>query len=280
MEIAMITSQETGPCLIKEDPKMGNSLTLSKMEHVGVITLENPKKRNSINSKLINEMSDALNGIEADNDIRVIIITGSGDSFCAGYDISELAPLKTGSEYYPKGREVQDLFLKIENMKKPIIAAINGLAMGGGLEMSMVCDIRIAAESAVFALPEVHVGLLPAAGGMTRLPRLVGVGKAKELIYTGRRFSAEEACQIGLLNKVVPADQLMNEVMKTASVIAGCPPLSIAVGKFTINQNLDASLYSATINEVNGIVSLWETEDAQEGLRAFVEKRKPVFKGR
>ena len=259
---------------------MGNSLTLSKMEHVGVITLENPKKRNSINSKLINEMSDALNGIEADNDIRVIIITGSGDSFCAGYDISELAPLKTGSEYYPKGREVQDLFLKIENMKKPIIAAINGLAMGGGLEMSMVCDIRIAAESAVFALPEVHVGLLPAAGGMTRLPRLVGVGKAKELIYTGRRFSAEEACQIGLLNKVVPADQLMNEVMKTASVIAGCPPLSIAVGKFTINQNLDASLYSATINEVNGIVSLWETEDAQEGLRAFVEKRKPVFKGR
>lgn len=259
---------------------MSNSLTMSKMEHIGVITLENPKKLNAINPKLINEMWEALNVIEAENDIRVVIITGSGNSFCAGYDISELADVKLGSDFYPKSREIHELFLKMENMKKPIIAAINGLAMGGGLEMSLVCDIRIAAENAVFAVPEIHVGLLPAAGGMTRLPRLVGVGKAKELIYTGSRFSAEEAYRIGLLNKVVPADQLMNEVMEMATAIAGCPPLTIAVGKFTINQNLDASLYSATINETNGVVSLWDTEDAQEGLRAFVEKRKAVFKGR
>lgn len=259
---------------------MGETLSLKKMEQVSLITLEKPKKKNAISSKLIGEMLEALNEIEADNDLRVTVITGSGDSFCAGYDISELAGAKNGSEFYPRARNIHKLFLEMEDKGKPIIAAINGLTMGGGLEMSMACDIRIAAESAVFAVPEIHLGLLPAAGGMTRLPRLVGVGVAKELIYTGRRVTAEEAFRIGLLNKVVPDNQLMEEVMQMARLIASKPPISIAVGKYTVNQNMQTDIYSATINESKGLIKLLDTEDTQEGLKAFLEKRTAVFKGR
>ncbi|MBF7083006.1 enoyl-CoA hydratase/isomerase family protein [Desulfallas sp. Bu1-1] len=247
---------------------------------MGLITLENPKKKNVISSKLISEMLEALNEIEADNNLRVTVITGSGDSFCAGYDISELAGAKSGREFYPRARNIHKLFLEMEDKEKPIIAAINGITMGGGLEMSMACDIRIAAESAVFAVPEIHVGLLPAAGGMTRLPRLVGVGMAKELIFTGRRVTAEEALRIGLLNKVVPDNQLMDEVMQMAKLIASRPPISIAVGKYTVNQNIQTDIYSATINESKSLIKLLDTEDTQEGLNAFLEKRTAVFKGR
>lgn len=260
---------------------MAELLSLKKIGWVGLITLENPKKRNAISSKLILEMHEALNDIEADNNIRVTVITGSGGAFCAGFNISELAGAKCGAEFYPTARNIHKLFLEMEDKGKPIIAAINGLTFGGGLEMSMACDIRIAAESAVFGVPEIVMGLLPAAGGMTRLPKLVGAGMAKELVLTGRQVKADEALRIGLLNKVVPDDQLMDEVMQMAELIASRPPISVAVGKATINRNLEADTYSATINESKSIIRLLDTEDAQEGLKAFLEKRPPAaFKGR
>lgn len=258
---------------------MGQLLFFKKLQHVGLITLENPAKKNAISPKLIGELREALNDIETDNSIRVTIITSSSSAFCAGYDISELGSLKNGDEFYPMLRDLHELFLQMEDKKKPIIAAINGIAMGGGFEMSMACDIRIAAESAVFALPEINMGLLPAAGGMTRLPRLVGAGIAKELIFTGRRISAEEALRIGLVNKVVSDEQLLDEAMQMANLIASKPPISIAAGKNIINQNLETDLHSATINESRGFVRLFDTEDAQEGIKAFLEKRTPNFKG-
>lgn len=257
---------------------MDQMLSLKKMNRVGLITLENPRKRNAICPQLVREMMDILNVIEADNDLRVTVITGAGDSFCAGYDISELAGVKDGFEFYPQARNIHKLFLEMEEKGKPIIAAIKGLAMGGGLEMSMACDIRIAAENAIFAVPEIHMGMLPAAGGMTRLPKLVGIGMAKELIFTGRQFTAEEALRIGLLNKVVSDSQVLDEAMKMAETIAGMPPISIAVGKSTINQNFEADTYRATINESNAIAKVLDTEDGKEGLQAFLEKRTPAFK--
>lgn len=260
---------------------MGETLSLKKSKRVGLITLENPKKRNALSSTVVRELQEALSEIEADNEIRATVITGSGPAFSAGYNIAELAGAKTGSEFYPTARNIHKLFLEMEDKGKPIIAAINGIAMGGGLELAMACDIRIAAVSAVFGVPEILVGLLPAAGGMTRLPRLVGVGIAKELIYTGRQVKSDEALRIGLVNKVVPDDVLMEEAMQMAELIAGMPPISIAAGKSTVNQNMVTDIYSATINESKAIIKLLDTEDSQEGLKAFLEKRPPAaFKGR
>lgn len=262
---------------------MAELLSVKKEGMIALITLENPKKLNAISSKLILEMHAALHDIEYDSNIRVVVITGSpaGIAFCAGYNLEEIESIKTGRDFYPTARNIHKLFLEMEGMEKPIIAAINGLTLGGGLEMSMACDIRIAVESAVFGVPEIILGLLPAAGGMTRLPRLVGSALAREMVYTGRNVKADEALRVGLISKVVPKDLLMKEAMDLAQLIAEKPPISIATAKSTINRNLEVDLHSATLNESIAICKVLDTEDAREGLKSFIEKRKPApFKGR
>jgi enoyl-CoA hydratase len=262
---------------------MADLLSLKKEGMVGVITLENPKKLNAISAKLVLEMNAAIHEIEYDDDLRVAVITGnpSGIAFCAGYNLEEVGSVKKGKEFYAPVRNLHKLFLEMEGMGKPIIAAVNGLALGGGCELAMACDIRIAAEAAVFGLPEILLGLLPAAGGMSRLPRLVSLGVAKEMIFTGRNVKSDEALRIGLVNKVVPNDQLMKEAMALAQVIAEKPPISIATGKTTVNRNMETDQYSATMNESAAICKVLDTEDAKEGLASFIEKRKPApYKGR
>lgn len=262
---------------------MADLLSVKKEGMIALITLENPKKLNAISAKLVLEMHAALHDIEYDDNVRVAVITGStaGIAFCAGYNLEEISSIKTGRDFYPTARNIHKLFFEMEGMGKPIIAAINGLTLGGGCEMAMACDIRIAAESAAFGVPEILLGLLPAAGGMTRLPRLVGPAVAKEMIFTGRQVKADEALRIGLVNKVVPNDQLMKEAMELAQLIAEKPPISIATGKITVNRNMEADQYSATMNESAAICKVLDTEDAREGLKSFLEKRKPApYKGR
>jgi enoyl-CoA hydratase len=173
-----------------------------------------------------------------------------------------------------------DFYCKIEDFEKPVIAAISGVAVGGGCELAMVCDLRIASETARFGLPEVKIGVMPAAGGTQRLPRLIGVTRAKELLYTGEFIDAEEARRIGLVNKVVPVDQLMTEAKALAKKIAEKPPLSVKYLKRAVNVGIQLDLSSALDYEAQIAAMLTCSEDRKEGFRAFVEKRKPVFKGR
>ncbi|MGV8058021.1 MAG: enoyl-CoA hydratase/isomerase family protein [Smithellaceae bacterium] len=260
---------------------MAELLSVKKERGVALITLENQKKLNAMSTALVRELREALEDIENDESVGVTVITSVGRAFCAGFNLEEIASKKRGIDIYPVVRNVHKLFLEMQDKGKPIIAAVNGMALGGGLEMTMACDIRIAAESAIFGVPEIHWGLLPVAGGMTRLPRLVGVGLAMELVLTGRNVKSDEALRIGLVNRVVPDDKLMEETMKMAEMIASAPAISIATGKATIYLNLDTNTYSATINESKAICKLLDTEDAQEGLHSFLEKRPHVpYKGR
>lgn len=259
---------------------MGETLSVTKTGRVGLITLEIPKKRNALSKQVVAEMLEALRKFETDGEIRVVVVTGSSGAFCAGADISEVVGLKSGLEFYHWVRNVQKLFLAIEDMPKPVIAAVNGVAMGGGMELCLACDLRIAAEGVIFGVPEINIGVLPAAGGMSRLPRLVGLGVAKELIYTGRRVTSSEALQIGLVNQVVPDGQVLDAALQLAETIAAKAPITLAVGKATLHQTLETDIKTAADIEAKAVAMVFDTEDRQEGMQAFLEKRAAVFKGR
>ncbi|MHB1420730.1 MAG: enoyl-CoA hydratase/isomerase family protein [Bacillota bacterium] len=259
---------------------LAETIELTRTGFVGLISMIRPKKRNAISTKLIAELRETIHDLEADDGIRVIVITGSEAAFCAGADISEVAGLRNGRDIYNWIRNVQKLFIEMEDIGKPIIAAVNGVAMGGGMELSMACDLRYAAEGAIFGVPEINIGVLPAAGGMSRLPRLVGLGIAKELIYTGRRVTAEEAIKVGLVNKVFPDEHLLDEVIKIAEDIASKPPITLAVGKSTLHQTLETDIKTAADIEAKAVALVFDTEDRQEGMKAFLEKRAPSFQGR
>jgi len=215
--------------------------------------------------------------IEDDPEVRIIILTGAGRGFCAGADIKAMAdpnakPLPIGRRY--------TFFDKLEDLSKPVIAAINGACNGGGLEIALCCDFRIASEEATFGLGEVKLGVIPAGGGTARLPRLIGIGRAKEFLYFGNRVSANEACQIGMINKVVSPAELMPEAKRWAAELVERPPLSLKALKYCVNVGMQMDLSSAIEYEAKQAAILTKTEDVVEGMRAFVEKRKPVFKGR
>jgi len=257
---------------------MMETVQLKKEPPLGWIYLNRPDKLNAINEQLMKDLRQAVDELVADDQIRVIIITGLGKAFCAGADISQFKTLNglTAWEFAKKGRELIDY---IENLPKPTIAMINGYALGGGLELAMACDIRIAAEEAQVGLPEITLGIYPGFGGTQRLIRLIGKGKAMEMMMTGDRIPAREAERLGLVNKVVPLTELEKETRNFAIKLAEKPPVALKLVKLLVNQGLDIPILAGVNMESLGWGVVFSTEDAKEGVNAFFEKRKPNFKG-
>lgn len=257
---------------------MMETVQLKKEPPLGWIYLNRPDKLNAINEQLMKDLRQAVDELVADDQIRVIIITGQGKAFSAGADISQFKTLNglTAWEFAKKGRELMDY---IENLPKPTIAMINGYALGGGLELAMACDIRIAAEEAQVGLPEITLGIYPGFGGTQRLIRLIGKGKAMEMMMTGDRIPAREAERLGLVNKVVPLTELEKETRNFAIKLAEKPPVALKLIKLLVNQGLDIPILAGLNMESLGWGVVFSTEDAKEGVNAFFEKRKPNFKG-
>ena len=240
---------------------------------VGIITINRPKALNALNSQVLEEIEAAFDAVDLDT-IRCIILTGAGEkSFVAGADIGEMSSL-TKAEGEAFGAKGNNVFRKIETFPIPVIAAVNGFALGGGCEISMSCDIRICSENAVFGQPEVGLGITPGFGGTQRLARLVSPGMAKQLIYTARNIKAPEAYRIGLVNAVYPLEELMTEAKKMAANIAKNAPIAVRACKAAINAGLDVPMDEAVVIEEKAFGSCFETYDQKEGMGAFLEKRK------
>ena len=250
-------------------------IKVEKKKEIGIITLNRPEARNALNRKMIQELGDALTELENDLQIRVIIITGNKD-FCAGADIKEMNAIKP-EEIESFCRWGHKVFEQLENMGKPVIAAITGFALGGGCELVLACDIRIAGESAKFGQPEVNLGLIPGFGGTQRLSRLVGIGKAKEMILTGEIINAKEAAAIGLVNRVEKDEELMAKAEEMSQVIAQKGPIAVKMAKKLINENQEIT--KGLEKEIEFFARCFTTQDRLEGIKAFLEKRKPRFKG-
>lgn len=251
-----------------------------KSDGTATITINRPEVRNALNEETILEILSRLEDAEEDETIRVVVITGAGDrAFSAGADIKMIRDMDSS-----RARDVsklgQKLCDKIEELEKPVIAAINGYALGGGLELAMACDIRIASENARLGQREIKLGLVPGWGGTQRLPRFVGKGMAKEMIFTGKMIDAKTAERLGLVNAVVPPDQLMSVVRELAKEIADKPPISIKLAKELINSSLETSLRVGEAREAKAFGIAASTEDFREGVAAFLKKRKPKFEGR
>jgi len=248
-------------------------------EGIATVTLNRPEVLNALNSQVFNELADAAESLGADDSVRVVIITGGDKVFAAGADIKQMASINAvdvATSVRPSLR-AYDL---IENMHKPVIAAIAGFALGGGCELTLVADVRIAADNAQFGLPEIKLGILPGGGGTQRLPRLIGAGKAKELIFSGDFIGAEEALRVGLVNKVVPADQLFTEARKMAKKFAAKGAVALYLAKSCVNEGQRMDLDRGLQYEHKCFSLLFATEDQKEGMKAFIEKRKPNFQGK
>jgi enoyl-CoA hydratase len=253
------------------------TIIYEKEGSIRIVTLNRPDRLNAINFQLAFELNNVLDEIDQDEEARTVILTGAGRGFCAGADIKEMADLN--AKRLPVGMRYT-FFNKLEDLGKPVIAAINGPCNGGGLEIALCCDFRIASEAANFGLGEVKLGVIPAGGGTARLPRLIGPARAKEFLYFGNRIDAQQAYQIGVVNKVVSAEDLMAEAKNWAAELAERPPLSLKMLKYCANVGMQMDLMSAIDYEAKCAAILRNTEDAEEGVKAFVEKRKPVFKGK
>ena len=259
-----------------------NEDILLKEEKDGVIllTLNRPQVMNSLNFALLKALSEAVESIRFDPKVRVVIITGAGEkAFCSGADLKERATL-TPDQVKQYIFTIRDLFSRIENLPKAVIAAVNGHAFGGGTELALASDIRIASDNATLGLTETRLAIIPGAGGTQRLPRLVGKGKAKELIFTGRRVGASEALEIGLVNKVCPREKLIDECRAMAAMICETGPIAIEQAKYAINYGLETDLNTGLAIESNAYWVCIPTEDRLEGLAAFREKRRPNYKGK
>jgi len=251
-------------------------------EDAGIITLtlNRPGIMNSLNFSLLYALRDQIEAIRFRSDIRVVIITGSGEkAFCAGADLKERATLKP-EQVKEFIFTIRNLFTSIEQLNKAVITAVNGIALGGGTELALASDIRIASSNASMGLTETRLAIIPGAGGTQRLPRLVGKGKAKELIFTGQRIDAQEALKIGLVNKICEPKDLWNESKKMADMICETGPIAIEQAKYAINYGMETDMHTGLAIESNAYWVCIPTEDRLEGLAAFKEKRKPVYKGR
>ena len=245
------------------------------------ITINRPEVRNALSTAARRELRKIIEHIQSEEDIRVVIITGAGDkAFISGADIVELKDATPVTMEEFASTLGQKLFTDIENLKVPVIAMINGFCLGAGLEVALCCDIRIAAENARFGQPEINIGIIPGGGGTQRLARLIGWGRAKELIYTGRIIDAAEAERIGLVNKVVPQDKLEEEVKQLAENIANKSPLIMKLLKKAINAGMYTDLAAGLANEKANFALCFSTEDHAEGITAFLERRKPYFRGK
>ncbi len=251
-----------------------------RQDGVVLLTLSRPEVMNSFNFAMLRALKQKMEVAHFDPEVRVVIITGAGEkAFCAGADLKERATLTE-----PQVREyiftIRNLFTFIEYLNKPVIAGVNGIALGGGTELALASDIRIAAGNARMGLTETRLAIIPGAGGTQRLPRLVGRGKAKELIFTGRIVAAQEALEIGLVNKVCAPEKLLEECRAMAAMICETGPIAIQQAKYAINYGLETDLHTGLAIESNAYWVTIPTEDRLEGLKAFGEKRKPVYRGK
>ena len=253
------------------------NLIVSKEGKIGIIQLNRPNVLNALNSELMLELVQAMEGFDKDQAINVIILTGGDKVFAAGADLKEMSQSSPVDLILSRRFEVWDIFRKIS---KPIIAAVGGYCLGGGNELAMNCDIIIASENAIFGQPEVNVGIMPGAGGTQRLVRTVGKSKAMEMILTGNPITADEALRAGLVSRVVPVGDLMEETKNIANEIASKPPISVRAAKEAILRAYDTTLEIGLEFERKLFYTLFATEDGKEGMRAFLDKRKPVFKGK
>jgi enoyl-CoA hydratase len=256
------------------------NLLFTVEDGVATITFNRPKALNAMNSETMGELLVAVNQCKKDDSIKAIILTGSGDkAFVAGADISEMKDLrpKEALAFMELGHET---LRALETLPKPSIAAINGFALGGGTEISMACDMRFASETARFGQPEILIGLIPGWGGTQRLSRLVGLGRAKELVMGGGQMDAKRAYEIGLVNQIFPADQLLDATKKFAKRLAGMPGFAIKMAKHAMNFGYDLSLDNANRLEMECCAQCFSTDDQKEGMGAFLEKRKPNFQGK
>lgn len=255
------------------------TILFEQEDNFATITINRPKSLNALNSKVLEELVDALDNVAGNEDIRVLILTGAGEkAFVAGADIGELSTLNpVQARYFAKnGHAVMN---KLQELPIPVIAAVNGFALGGGLEISLACDFIYASDNAKIGLPEINLGIIPGFGGTQRLARIVGKNLAKEMIFTGKMMGAEEAMNKGIINKVLPADQLLPEVKKTAGIMAAKGKVSLNAAKKAINDGMDVDLSSGCKMEINAFALCMASEDAKEGTTAFLEKRTPAFKG-
>ena len=246
---------------------------------IATITFNRPKALNALNDDLLKEFSLALDDISNNEDIRVLILTGAGEkSFVAGADIAELSTF-TSLQAKDFSRRGQEAINKLQGLVIPVIAAVNGFALGGGNEVALACDFIYASENAVFGLPEINLGIMPGFGGTQRLPRLIGKNMAKEMIFTGKMIRADEAYRIGLVNKVCPQESLMDEVLKTAKTIASKGKVSLRGVKCAVNSGMNSDLATGCSIEIDAFALCFASGDAKEGTTAFLEKRKAEFKG-
>ena len=256
-----------------------SDLTYQREDQIAVLTLDRPAKLNALSTELIGDLSEALARLVTDDDLRVLILTGAGNAFCAGTDISELTNL-TEAEAIETSRRGQKICDQIESFPVPVIAAINGVAAGGGCELALACHLRIASTSATFSLPETRLGLMPAYGGTQRLSRDIAVARALEMMLAGKQIDAAAALEFGVVNRIVEPDELLVAAGELATGIAALAPLAIRACLEAVNEGLKLPFDEGLELERELFASLVTTEDAKEGTRAFLEKRKPVFKGR
>jgi enoyl-CoA hydratase len=256
-----------------------SNIVLDTSEGIATVTFNRPKALNALNGALLAEFSDALKSLSANEDVRVLVLTGAGGkAFVAGADITELAKLDTlkAKVFIQKGLEAIN---QITELPIPVIAAVNGFALGGGLEIAMACDFIYAADNAFFGQPEIKLGLIPGYGGTQRLPRIIGSGPAKELLFTGKMISADEAKRLGIVNFIAAPESLMTEVMSTARDMASKGRVALRALKQAVNFGLNVDLATALRIETDAFAICMASSDAKEGTQAFLEKRQPLFKG-
>lgn len=255
------------------------TIVVEKKEGIGYLNLNRPDVRNAFNQEMIDEIRDALDNIDRDHEIRVLIVTGAGKVFQAGADIAELSSMKP-MELLRWNEGIVRINAALEKLRQPVIAAINGAAVGGGMELAMSCTLRVIAESAKMSLPEVKLGIIPGTGGTQRLPRLIGKGRAAELLLTGDPIDAREAYRIGLVNKVVPDGDTVKGAEKLAQKILENAPIAVEMTKDALETGKDLPLENAVQYSQKNCVVCFSTEDMKEGTRAFLEKRSAQFKGK
>ena len=259
--------------------KSYKTILLEKKEGIGYLTLNRPEVRNAFNQEMIDELRDVLRHIDRDEEIRVLIITGAGKAFQAGADIAELSVMAP-MEILRWNEGIVRINAALEKLRQPVIAAINGAAMGGGVELAISCTLRVIAESAKMALPEVKLGIIPGTGGTQRLPRLIGKGRAAELLLTGDIINAQDAYHMGLVNRVAPDNACVQTAETLARKIMANAPIAVEMAKDALEIGKDLPLEHAVQYSQKNCVTCFSTEDMKEGMAAFLEKREANFKGK
>lgn len=260
--------------------KQYNSILLGKEAAVALICFNRPEQFNALSYQMLDELEAVIRDIANDKGIRAVVFTGQGKAFCAGVDLKDAGDIAKPIDSYWFLARLQSLFNKMANLEIPTIGAINGVALGGGFEMSLAFDFLIAAEHAKFGVPEINVGVLPGGGGMSRLPKKLGLSLAKRLVLLGENLTAAEAHHFGLVYKVVKSEDVVNEAKKVALVLAGKPQINVKLAKKVLEKSERMVTYDAMDYEAHAAALLYDTEDRKEGMQAFLEKRQPVFQGK